>query len=239
MRTALVTGANKGIGFAVAKGLAADGFEVWIGSRDLDRGETALEALRGAGLTARLLQIDVTSPESVAEAFKSMAGVVPHLDVLVNNAGIVRDRTALPSIAAIDEIKAVYEVNVFGPIRVTQSFLPLLKESADARVVFMSSGLASLSLATDPDSIYSTVNLLGYSSSKTALNAVSVAFAKELAPFGIAVNSVEPGNVATDLNGHEGMLSPDEGAMSTLRLLRSRPNGVTGQFLGLDGPQPW
>src|SRR6187402_1019943 len=239
MRTALITGANNGIGLAIAKGLAADGFEVWIGTRDLGRGEAALETLRVVGLTARLLQIDVTSPQSVLQAFTSMASVVTHLDVLVNNVGIAKDRMAPPSLEVMDDIKAVYEVNVFGQIRVTQTFLPLLKASTDARVIFMSSGLGSLSLVTEQESIYSTVNLLGYSSSKTALNAVSVAFAKELASFGIAVNSVEPGNVATDLNGHQGLLSPEEGALSTIRLAKAGPNGPTGRFFCLDGPQPW
>jgi NAD(P)-dependent dehydrogenase (short-subunit alcohol dehydrogenase family) len=235
---ALITGANKGIGLAIARALAAQGTQVWIGARDVRRGLAAVDQLVSEGLDARFLEIDVADDASVRAAATRLAAEVPALDVLVNNAGIIRDSTP-PSLAAIEDIKAVYEVNVFGPIRVTQAFLPLLKAADGARVVMMGSGLGSLALVTDPTSIYSTANLLGYNSSKTALNAVSVAFAKELAPFGIKVNAVEPGNVATDLNGNQGVLTAAQGAESAVEMASLGADGPSGGFFGRHGRQPW
>jgi NAD(P)-dependent dehydrogenase (short-subunit alcohol dehydrogenase family) len=237
--TALITGANKGIGLSIAKGLGALGYQVWVGSRDAARGRAAVVELEGAGVDARHLLIDVADPGSVEAAAIFLNRQLGSLDVLVNNAGIALGFSNPPSEQPMDELKAVYEVNVFGPIRVTQAFLPLLKNAAGARVVMMSSGLGSLGLVTDPTSIYSTANLLAYNSSKTALNAVSVAFAKELAPFGIKVNAVEPGSVATDLNGNNGPQTPDEGAASAIRLATTGPDGPTGGFFGHHGTQPW
>lgn len=236
---ALITGANKGIGFAIAKGLGQKGYQVWIGARDADRGRSAVIELEGAGIDARLLMIDVADPASVKAAAVFLNRQVGVLDVLVNNAGIALGFSSPPSEQSMDELKAVFEVNVFGPIRVTQAFLPLLKKAGGARVVMMSSGLGSLSLVTDPTSIYSTANLLAYNSSKTALNAVSVAFAKELEPFGIKVNAVEPGSVATDLNGNTGALRPDEGAISAVAMATIGADGPSGGFFGSDGRQPW
>lgn len=236
--TALITGANKGIGLSIAKGLGALGYQVWVGSRDAARGRAAVAELEGAGVDARHLLIDVADPGSVEAAALFLNRQLGSLDVLVNNAGIALGFSNPPSEQPMDELKAVYEVNVFGPIRVTQAFLPLLKEAASARIVMMSSGLGSLGLVTDSTSIYSTANLLAYNSSKTALNAVSVAFAKELAPFGIKVNAVEPGSVATDLNGNNGALTPDEGAASAIRLATIGVNGPTGGFFGHNGSQP-
>lgn len=237
-RVALVTGANKGIGLAIARALAVEGLQVWVGARDSDRGEKAVSTLRAEGHDVRFLQIDVADDASVVSAARRLGGEISALDVLVNNAGIARDITA-PSLAPLAEVKVVYEVNVFGPIRVTQAFLPLLKAANGARIVMMSSGLGSLSLVTDPTSIYSTANLLGYNSSKTALNAISVAFAKELAPLGIKVNAVEPGMVATDLNGHQGVLTPEQGAASAVKMALIGADGPTGGFFGLDGRTPW
>jgi NAD(P)-dependent dehydrogenase (short-subunit alcohol dehydrogenase family) len=140
----------------------------------------------------------------------------------------------------MEMIREVYETNVFGQIRVTQAFLPLLKAADGARIVMMSSGVGSLALITDPSSIYSTVNFLAYSSSKTALNAVTVAFAKELEPHGIKVNAVEPGNAATDLNDGVGMLTAAEGAVSAMRLATIDRDGPNGGFFAIDGSrQPW
>jgi NAD(P)-dependent dehydrogenase (short-subunit alcohol dehydrogenase family) len=212
---------------------------VWIGARDAERGRAAVIELEGAGIDARRLMIDVADPGSVQSAASFMRRQVDALDVLVNNAGIVLGGSIPPGEQSMDDIKAVYEVNVFGPIRVTQAFLPLLKKARGARVVMMSSGLGSLGLVTDPASIYSTANLLAYNSSKTALNAVSVAFAKELEPLGIKVNAVEPGSVATDLNGNNGALTPDEGAVSAIRLATIKADGPTGGFFGHEGAQPW
>ena len=238
-KVALVTGANKGIGLAIARAFAEKGMQVWIGARDSDRGQAAVERLRADGHDVRFLQLDVTDDISISVAAARLGSEIKALDVLVNNAGIIRNMTTSPSETRMDDVKAEYEVNVFGPIRVTQAFLPLLKASVGARVVMMSSGLGSLGLVTDPTSIYSTANLLGYNSSKTALNAVSVAFAKELAPLGIKMNAVEPGNVATDLNGNSGVLTPEQGAESAVAWALINDDGPTAGFFGHHGRQPW
>jgi NAD(P)-dependent dehydrogenase (short-subunit alcohol dehydrogenase family) len=238
-RQALVTGANKGIGLAIAKGLAEAGFFVWIGARDRLRGEQAVAQLRGLGLDAGLLELDVADEESVHRAAKALACDIAALDILINNAGIAVDMTKAPSQVRMEDMKAVFEVNLFGPVRVTQALLPLLKAADQARIVMMSSGVGSLALITDPTSIYSTVNLLDYTSSKVALNAVTVSFAKELEPLGIKVNAVEPGHVRTDLNANSGVLTPGEGAATAIRMALIGPDGPTGGFFGAHGRQPW
>jgi NAD(P)-dependent dehydrogenase (short-subunit alcohol dehydrogenase family) len=238
-RQALVTGANKGIGLAIARGLAEAGFFVWVGARDRGRGEQAVAQLRDDGLDAGLLELDVAVEHSVQQAAATLAENITALDILVNNAGIAADMTKAPSEVRMHDMKAVYEVNVFGPVRVTQAFLPLLKAADQARIVMMSSGVGSLALITDPTSIYSTVNLLDYTSSKVALNAVTVSFAKELEPLGIKVNAVEPGHVRTDLNGNSGVLTPEEGAATALKMALLGCDGPTGGFFGSHGRQPW
>lgn len=238
-RQALVTGANKGIGLAIARGLAQSGMAVWVGARDRNRGEDAVRRLQAEGLEARLLEIDVADDGSVHRAAEMLAKEISALHVLVNNAGIIIDPTTPPSEVRLDDAKETLEVNLLGPIRVTQAFLPLLKAADAARIVMMSSGLGSLTLTTDPTSIYSSVNMLAYTASKVALNAVTVAFAKELEPLGIKVNSVEPGNVQTDLNGNTGVLTPTEGATTALRMALTGQDGPTGGFFGSHGRQPW
>jgi NAD(P)-dependent dehydrogenase (short-subunit alcohol dehydrogenase family) len=238
-RQALVTGANKGIGFAIAKGLAEAGMSVWLGSRDRLRGEEAVARLRAQGLDVQLLELDVADEASVRRAAATLAGEIGALDVLVNNAGVLVDVTTPPSKVRMEDMKAVFEVNLFGPVRVTQAVLPLLKAAQGARVVMMSSGVGSLTLITDPTSIYSSVNILDYTSSKVALNAVTISFAKELEPLGIKVNAVEPGHVRTDLNGNSGSLTPEEGAATAIRMALIGPEGPTAGFFSSHGRQPW
>ena len=238
-RQALVTGANKGIGLAISRGLAQAGLQVWMGARDRTRGEEAVRALRDEGLNVRFLAIDVADDESVRRAAETVGAEAGALHVLVNNAGIVLDRQTPPSKMSMEDVKATYEVNLFGPIRVTQAFAPLLKAGGNARIVMMGSGVGSLTLMTDPTSLFSTVNLLAYSSSKVALNAVTVSFAKEFEPFGMKVNAVEPGHVRTDLNDNSGVLTPEEGAMTAIRLACIGEDGPTGGFFGSHGRQPW
>ena len=238
-KTALVTGGNKGIGFAIVRGLARTGMSVWLGARDRSRGEEAVAILRQEGLDVRLLELDVADEASVQNAAAELAHELGSLDVLVNNAGILSDIITPPSQVSIKDMKAVYEVNLFGPVRMTQAFLSLLKASGEARIVMMGSGVGSLTLITDPTSIYSGVNLLDYTSSKVALNAVTVSFAKELEPFGIKVNAVEPGHVRTDLNANTGFLTPDEGAATAIKMALTGPDGPTGGFFGSHGRQPW
>jgi len=238
-RHALVTGANKGIGLAIARGLAKAGLSVWMGARDRSRGEESVKQLQAEGLDVRFLEIDVADEDSVRRAAETVASETGILHVLVNNAGIILDRTRPPSEARMEDIKATFEVNLYGPIRVTQAFLPLIKAGEDGRIVNMGSGVGSLALILDPTSIYSSVNFLDYTTSKVALSAVTVAFAKELEPLGIKVNVVEPGNVKTDLNDNEGVLTPDEGAATAIRMALIDKDGPTGGFFGSHGRQPW
>lgn len=238
-RQALVTGANKGIGLAIARGLAKAGLSVWIGARDRARGEAAVKQLQAEGLDVRFLEIDVADDDSVRHAAGTVARETGVLHVLVNNAGIILDRTRPPSEVRMEDIKATFKVNLYGPIRVTQAFLPLMRAAEDGRIIMMGSGLGSLALTADPTSIYSSVNVLDYSTSKVALSAVTVAFAKELAPLGIKVNVVDPGDVQTDLNDNQGRLTPEEGAATAIRLALIDKDGPTGGFFGSHGRQPW
>ena len=238
-RQALVTGANKGIGLAIARGLSQEGMSVWIGARDKVRGQQAVTQLREEGHDVSFLELDVADDQSVRNAAERLASQIDALDVLINNAGIAVDMTLPPSQIRMEDMKAVFEVNLFGPVRVTQAFLPLLKSANQARIVMMGSGVGSLALITDPTSIYSTVNLLDYTSSKVALSAVTVSFAKELEPLGIKVNVVEPGHVRTDLNGNSGFLTPDEGAVTAIKMALIDADGPTGGFFGSHGRQPW
>ncbi|AGB83170.1 short-chain dehydrogenase of unknown substrate specificity [Serratia sp. FGI94] len=238
-RTALITGANKGIGLAIAKGLARQGFRVWITARDRRRGEEAVQHLQAEGLTVQLLIMDVTDDASVRQAAATLSAVTDRLNVLINNAGVLLDASVAPSQTRLSDMKNTFEVNLFGPVRVTQAFLPLLQTAENASVIMLGSGLGSLALITDEASIYSTVNLLSYSASKVALSAATVCFARELAERGIKVNVVEPGNVKTDLNGNTGELTPEQGAMPVLRIALAEGHSPTGKFFGPEGRQPW
>jgi NAD(P)-dependent dehydrogenase (short-subunit alcohol dehydrogenase family) len=238
-KTALVTGANKGIGYEVARRLASDGFKVWIGARDADRGAHAAKTLAAEGLDVRWLELDVTSDASVATAAKTIESAVSCLDVLVNNAGIAIRYDLPPSEQQIADIQATYEVNVFGPIRVTQAFLPLILAAPAARIVMVSSYAASLRRAMDGASPSYSLNMMSYGSSKSALNAITVAFAKELLSKGIKVNSAAPGYTATDLNAHKGTRTVRQAAGIILRLATLGVDGPTGGYFDDDGPVPW
>ena len=239
LKSALVTGANKGIGREVARRLAVAGFRVWLGARDRERGMAAAQALNVDGLDVRWLGIDVAQDESVAAAVKTLEAEGSCLDVLVNNAGIAIRYDLPPSQQCIADIQATYDVNVFGPIRVTQGFLPLLLAAPAARVVMVSSYSGSLGRALDPTSQSYPVNMLGYGSSKTALNAITVAFAKELAPQGIKVNAAAPGYTATDLNGHRGRRTVQQAAQIIMRLATLDADGPSAGYFDEDGPLPW
>ncbi|HEY1735803.1 MAG TPA: SDR family oxidoreductase [Methylovirgula sp.] len=238
-KTALVTGANKGIGYEVVRRLAKDGFTVWMGARDKPRGEAAAAALTREGLDVRLLQVDVADDASVVNAARDLGSQTDRLDVLINNAGIVADLHTRPSEEAVAKVKAVYEVNVFGPIRVMQAFLPLLKNSATPRIVMVSSGLASLTRLTDPASEFHGFNLLSYNSSKTALNAMTVAFAKDLAGLGFKVNAADPGYTATDLNGHTGYRTVEQAADVIIKLATLPADGPNAGFFDDQGAEAW
>lgn len=236
--TALVTGANKGIGLEITRGLARLGYQVWVGSRDLSRGEAAAAALRDEGLDVRVLQIDVTDDASTRSAADRLGHAVDRLDALVNNAGISTG-WGPPSQDTIASVRAIYEVNVFGVIRATHAFLPLLKASRAPRLVMISSTLGSLAWASDFGAPMAQVNLLGYNSSKSALNAITIAFAKELGPLGFKVNAGCPGYTATDLNQHTGPRTPTEGAAIGIRLATLPDDGPNGGFFDDAGPVSW
>ena len=238
-KSALVTGANKGIGREVARRLAMAGFRVWLGARDAGRGMAAAQMLHAEGLDVRWLKIDVTQDESVAAAVKAVGAEGPCLDVLVNNAGIAIRYDLPPSQQRIADIQATYEVNVFGPIRVTQRFLALLLEARAARIVMVSSYSGSLGRALDPRSESYPVNMLGYGSSKTALNAITVAFAKEFARQGVKVNAAAPGYTATDLNGQRGRRTVQQAAEIIVRLATLDDDGPSAGYFDDDGPLPW
>ncbi|TPI70137.1 SDR family oxidoreductase [Mesorhizobium sp. B3-1-3] len=245
-KNALVTGANKGIGLEAARRLAALDYKVWLGARDAARGEAAAQTLRGEGFDVEWLELDVISDDSVAAAVKTVAAQAPGLDVLVNNAGIAPGYVdALgpdgryerpPSRESVAEMKATYDVNVFGPVRVTQAFLPLLKAAPAARIVMVSSYLGSLARAAGNSQ---SPNVMGYGSSKTALNAVTLALARELAPRGIMVNAAAPGYTATDLNAHRGGRTVQQAAEIIVRLATLEPGGPTGGYFDENGALPW
>jgi NAD(P)-dependent dehydrogenase (short-subunit alcohol dehydrogenase family) len=237
-RVAVVTGANKGIGFEIARQLAREGIIVYLGARDEARGRAAAEKLRAEGLDARPLRLDVTDDRSVAAAASALEKDAGRLDVLVNNAGVALD-DAPPSRLSGEVLRRTYETNVFGVVRVTQAFLPLLRRSDAGRIVNLSSGLGSLALNSDPGWAFAPAKYLAYNSSKTAVNAITVQFAHELRDTPIKVNAADPGYVATDMNRHQGVRSVEQGAATPVRLATLPADGPTGGYFNDDGPVPW
>ncbi|WP_079075170.1 SDR family oxidoreductase [Streptomyces atriruber] len=238
-KIALITGANKGIGLETARQLGERGAVVLVGARDEVRGKQASAVLADRGITAVPLRIDVRDAAAVAEAAAFVEQRYGRLDILVNNAGIAGGFAGAPSQAAAGDLREVYETNVFGVVTVTNAMLPLLRRSAAGRIVNMSSHLGSLALNADPASPMAHVNMLAYQSSKTALNALTVAYAKELRGTAIKVNAAHPGVVATDINGHRGQRTPAEGAVIAVRLALLDAAGPSGASLSEDGPVPW
>ncbi|NUR97704.1 MAG: SDR family NAD(P)-dependent oxidoreductase, partial [Kribbellaceae bacterium] len=194
---ALVTGGNKGIGHEIVRQLASRGFTVYLGARNASLGTAAAAELTG---DVRFVQLDVTDVDSVAAAAKHVEADSGRLDVLVNNAGIVAEwGTAVADITA-EQVRTAYEVNVFGVVSMINAFVPLLRRSPNARIVNMSSGLGSVNLLSELDGRLATQGLLAYSSSKAALNALTLIYASALRADGIKVNAATPGLVPTDLN---------------------------------------
>ncbi|OUM05320.1 SDR family oxidoreductase [Pseudomonas syringae] len=238
-KNVLITGANKSIGFETAREMGLLGYRVWLGSRDESLGTLSVSRLVADGIDARLVILDVRDTESVRAAAELVFKEDGKLDVLINNAGISGAQPIAPSEQEISDIQSVYETNVFGPIRVTQAFLPLLKAAQKACVVMVSSGLGSLSWTSDPAHPYSRVDAMGYNSSKSALNAVTIAFSKEFAAFGISVNAVDPGYTATDFNGHSGYRTVAQAASGIVWLACLDSSGITGKFFFDQERAPW
>jgi NAD(P)-dependent dehydrogenase (short-subunit alcohol dehydrogenase family) len=246
---ALVTGANQGIGLQIAKDLAAQGFTVLVGSRNVERGEAAA---KDVGPDAHALQLDVTDQASVSAAAERVRNEFGRLDVLIQNAAISNTRkrpgqsveeyakTTRPSNVSIDEMRAVWDTNVFGVLSVYQAMLPLLRETPGARIVNVSSGIGSLTTNSDPAYAYRAIFGPVYPASKTALNALTLAMALELEPEGIKVNAVSPGYTSTNLNGYAGTETVEEGAREAVRVALQGPDSPTGTFTRWEGETiPW
>jgi NAD(P)-dependent dehydrogenase (short-subunit alcohol dehydrogenase family) len=246
---ALVTGANQGIGLQIAKDMVAHGFTVLVGSRNLERGEAAAKEI---GPDARALQLDVTNQASIAAAQRQIRKEFGRLDVLVNNAAISNTskrpdmsiaeyaKLTRPSNVSLDEVRAVWETNVFGVLAVYQAMLPLLQEAPAARIVNVSSGVGSLTMNSDPACTWRPIFGPVYPASKTALNAMTLAMAIELESTGIKVNAVSPGFTKTNLNNYAGTETVEEGAREAVRVALLGPDGPTGTFTHAKlGTLPW
>jgi NAD(P)-dependent dehydrogenase (short-subunit alcohol dehydrogenase family) len=235
---ALVTGANKGIGYEIAAGLGALGWTVGVGARDRERREAAVEKLRANGVDAFAVPLDVTDDASVAAAAALVEERAGRLDVLVNNAAVTGGMPQEPTAVDPATIRTVLETNVLGVVRVTNAMLPLLRRSASPRIVNMSSGVGSLTRQNDPDGEVGPISA-AYAPSKTMLNAVMIQYAKELRGTNILINAACPGYVATDLNGHRGVRTPEQGAAIAIRLATLPDDGPTGGFFEDAGVVPW
>ena len=248
-QVALVTGANQGIGLQIAKDLASHGFTVLVGSRNLERGEAAAETIIG---DAHALQLDVTDGSSITAAAERIRKEFGRLDVLINNAAISNTsmkpgmsieeyaKSTRPSNVSLEEVRTVWETNVFGVLAVYQAMLPLLREAPHARIVNVSSGVGSLTANSDPNFPYRSIFSPVYPASKTALNAMTVAMAIELEPTGIKVNAVSPGYTKTNLNNYSGTETVEEGAAEAVRVALLGPDGPTGAFTHAKlGTIPW
>jgi NAD(P)-dependent dehydrogenase (short-subunit alcohol dehydrogenase family) len=234
--TVLITGATRGLGAEVSRRLAALGRTAWMGARDTDAGEEVAGKIRADHPDAdvRVVDLDVTSDESVAAARDTIAAAGTGLDVLVNNAGIGGTRAA-PADTVPADFLPVFGVNLLGPVRVTHAFLPMLRESADPRLVMVSSGMGSFGITTDPDRFESTLHGLVYPSSKAALNMVATMYAKSLPDFRVV--AVDPGYTATGLNGFAGTQTVAEGTDAIVEAATA--DTLAGPFLDRAGVVPW
>ena len=238
-KIALITGANKGIGFETARQLGAQGFTVLIGARDKSRGAEAETKLRGENLDAHFVELDLGNAATHEQAAKFIAEKFGKLDVLINNAAIASQDDGKPSEVALKIVRETFETNFFDTIAVTQAFLPLVKKSDAGRIVNVSSGLGSLTQNADPNWAFKDAKPLGYNASKTALNAFTVILAHELKDTKIKVNSADPGYVATDLNGHSGPRTVEQGATVIIHLATLPNDGATGSYFDENGVLPW
>jgi NAD(P)-dependent dehydrogenase (short-subunit alcohol dehydrogenase family) len=246
-KVALVTGANTGVGFQIAKALAENNYTVYVGARNLEKGKNAASQL---GENAIAIELDVTVENTIKLAAKAIEKEHGLLDLLVNNAGISNAGTRqgtmeemlaaqMPSVASISEMKAVWNTNVFGALAVTQAFIPLLRNAPSPRIVNVSSGLGSLTMNQDPSNPYRKSFDVVYGASKAAMNAITVSLANELEGTNIKINAVSPGFTATALNNFQGTESVEEGSKEPVRVALDE-SGVSGQFTGPNQEHfPW
>ena len=239
-KIALITGANKGIGFETARQLAQAGFHVIVAGRQGVPAQEAAASITREGLSAEAIALDITDTDSIEAATKSIQERHGRLDALVNNAGIMKDAfDKAPSQQSIDVWRSTFDTNVFGLVAVTNAFLPLLKRSEAARVVNVSSILGSMAANTDPASTFYDFKIPAYNISKTAVNAWTVHLAYELRDTGFKVNAAHPGFVKTDLHGVDAPMSPAEGAATSVRLAMLPDDGPSGSFFHIGEVQPW
>jgi len=239
-KVVLVTGANKGIGFEVSRQLARAGFTVLLGARDGARGNEAASQLKSEGLDVRFVMADLRhAAECGATLARQIGEEFGQLDALVNNAGIVDQGDGLPSTVTAEAMRNIFETNFFGTVLLTQPLLPLLLAAASANIVNVSSGLGSLETNSDASGPFYHAKLLAYNASKAALNMFTVNLAYELRDTKTKVNSVSPGYVATDMTGHNGMLTVEQGAVEIVRMAQLPEDGPTGGFFSVEGIWPW
>lgn len=238
-RIALVTGANKGIGLEIARQLGEAGVFVIIGARDPARADAAVAELSSAGFRVQSVALDLNDHASIAAAAETIRAEHGRLDILVNNAGIVDAEDGPPTTGSPDAARRVMDTNFVGTLAVTQAMLPLLRGSPAARIVNLSSSLGSLTLNGDPTSPYYSARLIGYNASKAALNMLTVQLAEELRDTPHVINSVSPGFVKTDLTGHNGFMTPAEGAKLPVEYALLGDNAVSGRFVEASGGTPW
>ncbi|HEY2470371.1 MAG TPA: SDR family oxidoreductase [Terracidiphilus sp.] len=238
-KIALITGANKGIGYEVARELGAQGVIVLVGARNPQLGQAAATKLTSGGSDAHFIELDVTKDETVARAAQRIAADYGRLDILVNNAGVLEKGDGPPSIADPNAVRRALDVNFFGVLTVTQAMLPLVRKAASGRIVMLSSGLGSLAWNADPNSPFAAFKPLGYNGSKAILSMMTIQLAWELRDTPIKVNAVNPGYTATDINNNQGTQSIEEGAAETVRQALAPDSAPTGGFFETGGVVPW
>ncbi|MBS1728744.1 MAG: SDR family oxidoreductase [Armatimonadetes bacterium] len=236
---ALISGANKGIGIETARQLGKLGYKVYLGARDIVKGEAAEAELKAEGLNVEFVLLDMSAPSTFRTVYNHIESLDAHLDVLVNNAGVILDFGVTPSELPIEKLKETFDVNFFAQVELTQLLLPLIKKSPAGRIVNVSSILGSLTLNSDPTSALGDWRSLGYNSSKAALNAFTTLLAFELRNTKIKVNSAHPGWVKTDLGGPNALLDLEDGAKTSVWLATLPDDGPTGGFYHLQAKLPW
>ncbi len=245
MKTVLITGANKSIGFETARQLLQQGYYVYLGSRDIQKGQQAVSQLHSEGLKqVEPIEINVDDINSIRTAREVLGRKTQVLDVLVNNAGILGSVQQQALETDISVFKQVFETNFLGVIAVTQTFIDLLRQSSQPRIVNVTSGLGSLTLHNDPTWKYYVVKPVAYVSSKAALNAYTIMLAYDLRGTSFKVNAVDPGYTATDFNNHSGHGTVSDAAARVVKAATLSPDGPTGQFFSDDnapetGISPW